>query len=161
MILFISQGKSGEELSMAAFCRAETKHCIRVGTGRSESNVRKFNADSDAAMDDDDDVRHVRRQSVIHYGSLADNASGGVKRKVTKDDDEDGPDVDDDGVSGGNVQRSTEYMALESAQDMAGLGKEEMLQVWLPDGSNQSSRLHMFGPSGLKDYGSATLRCKI
>ena len=91
-------------------------------------------------MDDDDDVRHVRRQSVIHYGSLADNASGGVKRKVTKDDDEDGPDVDDDGVSGGNVQRSTEYMALESAQDMAGLGKEEMLQVWLPDGYNQTFR---------------------
>ena len=113
-------------------------------------------------MDDDDDVRHVRRQSVIHYGSLADNAGGGaVKRKAAKDDDEDGPDVDDDGVSGGNVQRSTEYMALESAQDMAGLGKEEMLQVWLPDGYNQIFRLDVFGPSGLKGYGSATLRCKI
>ena len=82
------------------------------------------------AMDDEDDIRHVRRQNVIHYGSLADNASGGVKRKAAKDDDDDdgAPDVDEDGVSSGNVQRSTEYMALESASDLAGLGKEEMLQ---------------------------------
>ena len=79
-------------------------------------------------MDDDDDVQHVRRQSVIHYGSLADNASGGVKRKAAKDDDGGGDDDGADVEESGNVQRSTEYMALESAQDMAGLGKEEMLQ---------------------------------
>ena len=30
-----------------------------------------------------------------------------------------------------------------------------------PDGYNQTLRLYVFGPSGLKDYGSATLRCKI
>ena len=31
----------------------------------------------------------------------------------------------------------------------------------LPDGYSQIFRLYVFGPSGLKDYGSATLRCKI
>ena len=31
----------------------------------------------------------------------------------------------------------------------------------LPDGDSQILRLYVFGPSGLKDYGSATLRCKI
>ena len=31
----------------------------------------------------------------------------------------------------------------------------------LPDGDSQILRLYVFGPLGLKDYGSATLRCKI
>ena len=31
----------------------------------------------------------------------------------------------------------------------------------LPDGYSQIFRSYVFGPSGLKDYGSATLRCKI
>ena len=34
-------------------------------------------------------------------------------------------------------------------------------EPWLPDGDSQILRLYVFGPSGLKDYGSATLRCKI
>ena len=34
-------------------------------------------------------------------------------------------------------------------------------KAWLPDGYSQIFRLHAFGPSGLKDYGSTTLRCKI
>ena len=34
-------------------------------------------------------------------------------------------------------------------------------QAWLPNGYSQILRLYVFGPSGLKDYGSATLRCKI
>ena len=51
--------------------------------------------------------------------------AGAAKRKAANDEDDD---VDEDGVSSGNVQRSTEYMALESSQDMAGMGKEEMLQ---------------------------------
>ena len=34
-------------------------------------------------------------------------------------------------------------------------------QAWLPDGVSQILRLLVFGPSGLKDYGSATLHCKI
>ena len=34
-------------------------------------------------------------------------------------------------------------------------------QAWLPDGYSQIFRSYVFGPSGLKDYGSATLRCKI
>ena len=31
----------------------------------------------------------------------------------------------------------------------------------LPDGDSQILRFYVFGPSGLKDYGSATLHCKI
>ena len=33
--------------------------------------------------------------------------------------------------------------------------------AWVPDGNSQISRSYVFGPSGLKDYGSATLCCKI
>ena len=35
------------------------------------------------------------------------------------------------------------------------------VQAWLLDGFGQILRLYVFGPSGLKDHGSATLRCKI
>ena len=31
----------------------------------------------------------------------------------------------------------------------------------LPDAYSQIFRLYVFGPSGLKDYGSTTLHCKI
>ena len=34
-------------------------------------------------------------------------------------------------------------------------------QAWLPDGDSQLLRSYVFGPTGLKDYGSATLCCKI
>ena len=34
-------------------------------------------------------------------------------------------------------------------------------QAWLPDGDSQIFRFYAFGPLGLKDYGSATLCCKI
>ena len=37
----------------------------------------------------------------------------------------------------------------------------EMYQAWLPDSFSKISRLYAFGPLGLKEYGSATLRCKI
>ena len=37
----------------------------------------------------------------------------------------------------------------------------ETTDTRLLDGDNQISRLYVFGPLGLKDYGSATLRCKI
>ena len=33
--------------------------------------------------------------------------------------------------------------------------------AWLPDGYSRLFRLFVFGPLSLKDYGSATLRCKI
>ena len=33
--------------------------------------------------------------------------------------------------------------------------------AWLPDSYSQIFRSYVFGTSGLKDYGSATLRCKI
>ena len=38
---------------------------------------------------------------------------------------------------------------------------EDIPKGWLPDGYCQIFRLYLFGPSGFKDYGSATLRCKI
>ena len=33
--------------------------------------------------------------------------------------------------------------------------------AWLPDGNSQIFGSYAFGPFFLKDYGSATLRCKI
>ena len=33
--------------------------------------------------------------------------------------------------------------------------------AWLSDGFSQILKSHAFGPLGSKDYGSATLRCKI
>ena len=35
------------------------------------------------------------------------------------------------------------------------------IRARLPDGDSRISMWYVFGPSGLKDYGSATLRCKI
>ena len=40
-------------------------------------------------------------------------------------------------------------------------GDRAYFRSWLPDGDSQILRSHVFGPSALKDYGSATLRCKI
>ena len=39
--------------------------------------------------------------------------------------------------------------------------KPAIIQAWLPDDYSQIFILYTFGPSGLKDYGFATLRCKI
>ena len=47
-------------------------------------------------------------------------------------------------------------VAAEALEHEAGV-----LHPRLPDGKSQILRLYVFGPSGLKDYGSATLRCKI
>ena len=41
------------------------------------------------------------------------------------------------------------------------IGNGRWPRAWLPDGYSQIFRLYVYGPSGLKDYGSATLRCKI
>ena len=35
------------------------------------------------------------------------------------------------------------------------------IRAWLPDGCSQILRLYVFGHSGMKDYGSATLCCKM
>ena len=40
-------------------------------------------------------------------------------------------------------------------------GWSHLDQAWLPDGYSQIFRLYMFGPSGLNDYGSATLHSKM
>ena len=40
-------------------------------------------------------------------------------------------------------------------------GGEREGDTWLPDGYSQILRMYVFGPSGLKDYGFAMLRCKI
>ena len=37
----------------------------------------------------------------------------------------------------------------------------DVCKPWLPDGYSQIFRSYVFGPSGMKDYGSAMLRCKI
>ena len=37
----------------------------------------------------------------------------------------------------------------------------DLVQAWLPDCYSQNFRLYAFDPLGLKDYGSAVLRCKI
>ena len=39
--------------------------------------------------------------------------------------------------------------------------EEEERAAWLPDGNSQIFRSYVFGPSGLNDYGSATLRYKF
>ena len=56
-------------------------------------------------------------------------------------------------VYGANVPMITELVNDSNVQFLD--------QAWLPDGDSQILRLYVFGPSGLKDYGSATLRCKI
>ena len=53
--------------------------------------------------------------------------------------------------------------SLSSFSDVVGewrMGREGD-SSWLPDGYSQILRLNVFDPSGLKDYSSATLRCKI
>ena len=39
--------------------------------------------------------------------------------------------------------------------------ESKAMQAWLLDGYSRIFRSEVIGPSGLKDYGSATLRCKI
>ena len=41
------------------------------------------------------------------------------------------------------------------------MGDASWTQAWLPDGYSPFLDCIHFGPSGLNDYGSATLRCKI
>ena len=41
------------------------------------------------------------------------------------------------------------------------LQEREAATTWLPNGYSQIFRSYVFAPSGLKDYGSATLSCKI
>ena len=57
----------------------------------------------------------------------------------------------------------------EEKKDYSGLKigtlkiEEKDNKAWLPDadGYSQIFRSYVFGPSGLKDYGSTMLRCKI
>ena len=56
----------------------------------------------------------------------------------------------------GNYKEAVRYYD----QDLA-LARDQQVVTWLPDGYSQIFRSYVFGPSGLKDYGSATLRCKI
>ena len=52
-------------------------------------------------------------------------------------------------------------LALGTGVVLAGEGLGLGVAAWLPDGDSQILRVYAFGPSGLKDYGSAILRCKI
>ena len=58
------------------------------------------------------------------------------------------------------VGRRLRVAAVESA-DAARAAVVVVTFPWLPDGYSQIFRLYVFGPSGWRDYGSATLRCKI
>ena len=50
---------------------------------------------------------------------------------------------------------------IQSKMSGMDLWRSNYNQEWLPDGYSQTFRLYVFGPSGLKEYGSATLRYKI
>ena len=63
--------------------------------------------------------------------------------------------VVDEGVDGADPEDE------ESPDQLPGrLVPEHSPGAWSPDGNSQLFRFYVFGPSGLKDYGSATLRCK-
>jgi hypothetical protein len=67
-------------------------------------------------MSDDEDVRYVKRQKVVHFGSLAETMAGEAKAKAADGD--------------GNVHRSDEYMAFDqesSIMDSVALEQNEML----------------------------------
>ena len=52
-------------------------------------------------------------------------------------------------------------MTGTDGDDDAGVTAVGEMQAWLPVGYSQILRLYVFGPAGLRDYGSAMLRCKI
>ena len=64
-----------------------------------------------------------------------------------------------DCLSGPEVQRK--LAAVRERTRAAGAAVVRLRQAWLPDGYSQIFRSYVIGPSGFKDYGSATLRCKI
>ena len=49
----------------------------------------------------------------------------------------------------------------EGRREEARLYTRSIVRSGLPDGCSQIFRLYAFGPSGLRDYAYATLRCKI
>ena len=55
------------------------------------------------------------------------------------------------------AERATFFSTLASNSEL----QTAVLQAWLPDGDSQIFRSYVLGPSGLKDYGSTTLHCKI
>ena len=52
-------------------------------------------------------------------------------------------------------------LVLEGGEDTLRRASAANLKARLPNGYSQIFRICVFGPSGLKDYGSAMLRCKI
>ena len=63
------------------------------------------------------------------------------------------------GGGGGGV--ATNSGVGSGAEDIWSASERGGFRTWLPDGYSQIFRSYVFGPSGLKDYGSATLRCNI
>ena len=56
------------------------------------------------------------------------------------------------------------WHVLPVTREMLGRGHAVttiIYKAWLPDGYSQIFKSYVFGPSGLKVYGSASLRCKI
>ena len=62
---------------------------------------------------------------------------------------------------GGDDDRAHEHSQEVADSDDYSDGGSSSVEAWLPDGYSQIFRLYVFGPLGLKDYGSARLRCKI
>eukprot|EP00095_Tigriopus_kingsejongensis_P004353 snap_masked-scaffold57_size444674-processed-gene-0.3 protein:Tk04353 transcript:snap_masked-scaffold57_size444674-processed-gene-0.3-mRNA-1 annotation:"u4 u6 small nuclear ribonucleoprotein" len=73
--------------------------------------------------DEDDDLRYVKRQKIVHYGSLAD-ATGAARTRQQEEDDED----DEDGPGGpnSNIEISHEYLPLNRDERLG--EKDEILE---------------------------------
>ena len=68
----------------------------------------------------DDDLNYVRRNQIVHHGSLADSLQLGRPRN---DDDTEPP-----GEEEGNVERSTEFLPMEDHQNPLDQGNKEVLE---------------------------------
>ena len=61
----------------------------------------------------DDDLNYVRRNQIVHHGSLANSLQlGGGAKPRNNDDDTEPP-----GEEEGNVERSTEFLPMEDHQN--------------------------------------------
>ena len=85
------------------------------------------------------------------------------------DDDDDDEDMEKIEAVQGKLKREERKQIAKLSHDLEVLEKDlekeevlgDALKVRLPDAYNKFFALYLFGPSGLKDYGSTMLSCKI
>ena len=65
------------------------------------------------------------------------------------------------GVSAVVVLSARFALQFQEPREQRDRRRRQRWRTRLPDGYRQIFRLYVFGPSGLKDDGSATLRCKM